>query len=429
MNSSTADYPVSDAVTTNQLDYVHESFYVLNGLIGSVICIIGILGNIFTIFIFSKMIKVNHSATTVFLLAMAVADLFVVVFYLLYGLLCLATPPVPLLSAHDFTIDQVGGFVYTYYYLWTYPTNTFVTISTWLTVSVMVFRFIAVYHPLKATRWCSMRRAKIVLITVNILSIIIYIPEWFVIKARSIPTHKIFYFAETSLIKDEAFHNIYFIGLIEVLNSLLPFTICLVLTVMLLWKLKGRNSELIQVNSSQVSFNKRRSKEQKRIGTMLLAVVTLFIVCTIPSLIWRGLKYRIGSQEETEDSFIIARSVADIFQVLNHAMNFIIYFLSNRKFYQIFRTTVLRQSESPITLQASISMTRQGSKVSDTFITKDRRPSSFNDMSTSNSLHLCKRTWRKISNAESTSEVVLEETSYTTDFNSGRTLLDNVEPE
>ena len=356
MNSSTADYPVSDAVTTNQLDYVHESFYVLNGLIGSVICIIGILGNIFTIFIFSKMIKVNHSATTVFLLAMAVADLFVVVFYLLYGLLCLATPPVPLLSAHDFTIDQVGGFVYTYYYLWTYPTNTFVTISTWLTVSVMVFRFIAVYHPLKATRWCSTHRSRSVMIAVIVLSIMLYIPGCFVIRIHHVSQFNIFLFIETDLARNEMFHYVYFVAMIEIMNSFLPFGICLCLTVLLIYTLSKSENILLNVTSSKsvYLFRKRRARHQRRISAMLIIIVAIFIICTIPSLFWMSFKYHIKQQIQLEDSWMKLRGVADIFQVIRHSSNFIIYISTCQQYVKTFKKIIFCMTSKRVFQHTSV---------------------------------------------------------------------------
>ena len=365
MNNVTNNTPVYGVASTieqgEKLDYVHHFFLILNGYVGSTLCSFGILGNLLNIAVYTKMLRFNKTAITSFLLAISVADLLVLLFYLMYGVLCIITPPTPLLSLMDFKFEQAGTFLYIFYYIWTYPTNLCVTISTWYTVSVMVFRFIAIYYPLKANRWCSAHHAKIVMIIIAFISFVIYIPTWFLLKIQNFPEYNIMLVVETELSDNATFHYVYLIGIIEILNSFLPFIVCLILTILLLRTLWKKTPSLFERSTSSSSLKARRFQERKKITITLIAMVTVFIICTVPSLIWRVLRYYARSNVKSVESWKMARGIADIFQVINHAANFLIYFLSNERYRKICGGLLFSYSHKRSDLRMSNTLSRTGS--------------------------------------------------------------------
>lgn len=332
---------------------LYAFYFALNGVIGSSICCIGILGNILNILVYGAMIKHTKSATTVFLLAIAMADLLVLIFYLLYDIVCIAMPPKPLLQLYDFTADQAGSFAYYLFYVWYFPANIFILVSNWSTVSVMAFRFIAIYFPLKAYRWCTPERARNVLLLISILAIASVIPECFTLKLKEFPNYG-YIFIDTELFSNSLFNDIYF-NYIEVVNSILPFITCFLLSALLIRAL--RKSDLSLRKTGNVTQLTRRLHDQRRISIMLLVIVTWFIICTIPSFVWRGMKYGINSGIITEENWRKLRGIADVSLILQHSANFIIYFISNNKYRKYFKHyfKYIKDKKEPVVSERSIS--------------------------------------------------------------------------
>ena len=328
-NESTTGWENLDPYSPN----IHQIYFILNGLTGSAICCLGIIGNIFNIIIFSRMLNAYNSATNIFLLAITVTDLMVLSIYLLYDVVCIALPPKPLIDLYDIKQEHLGTFMYFLYYTWLFPANMFITASNWCTVSVMVFRFIGVYFPLKASQLCTPTRAKIVLIVIMTLSVLTIIPDCFTVRMIPIKGYG-FIMADTYLVQNEMFEYIYHISYMETVNSPLPFTICFVLSGLLIRTLKRRQSSFGK-ESSLTGHNKRQ-RNQRRISVMLLVIVISFIICTIPAYVWRGMKHGVRSRIIKEDTWVAMRGVADIFLIINHSAKFAIYLLTNIMFRKNF---------------------------------------------------------------------------------------------
>ncbi|XP_067943360.1 FMRFamide peptide receptor frpr-18-like [Watersipora subatra] len=350
------------AANQSHLNDLHKLFLMLDGIIGSIISIIGILGNIINIFIFARLLQTNKSAVTCFLLAISVSDLAVVLIYALYAMLCLVTPPTPMIELTDITEEQAGSFVYAFYHLWEILANFLVTQSSWLTVSVMVFRFIAVYYPLKAAIWCTIFRARCLIVAIVVGSFLIHVPMWFTLRIETIPQYNVYLFVDTDLARNRAYHYLYLVAIIEGLNSFIPFTVCLALSIMLIYTLKARRMSLISITVNRVSRLERRLGEQRRISVTLIAVAMIYIICTIPSFIWRSTKYVM--QDKNREQWQRMRAIADIFQILNHSVNFVIYILSNNRYRTKLHETLFCHSSEKFETNRSMALSIKTSKFS-----------------------------------------------------------------
>lgn len=334
----TTAFMTEEIELSHELDGLHTFYFVLTGIVGSCICCLGLVGNLFNIIIFGRMLRSYNSATNIFLLAIAITDLLALAIYLLYDIMCIAIPEKPLIDLHDMKPALLGTFVYFLYYTWLFPANVFITSSNWFTVSVMVFRFIAIYIPLKASQWCTPRRAHVVLVIISTLSVLTVIPDCFTIRLTTLPVHG-FIITDTKLAANKYFQIIYHITYVETINSIVPFIICFILSGLLIRALQ-RSQRLLGLDST-IPQRSKRQKNQRRISIMLLVIVLSFIVCTIPAFVWRGMKHAVLDKKITEDVWIMMRAVADVFLIINHSAKFPIYMFTNIMYRKSFRQLIL----------------------------------------------------------------------------------------
>lgn len=336
-------------------------YFVMSGVIGTFVCIIGLLGNSLNILILVTMAKRQSSSTTTFLLAMAVSDLLVLVIYLTYDLSCIAVPQKPLLSVAD-AQGLEGTFTYLVFYTWYFPANIFMTASNWCIVAVMAFRFIAVYFPLKASRLCSVGRAKFTVAVIAVTSIALVFPEFFTIQVEANETMG-FKVSDTKLHYNLTFNALYY-SLTETMNSFVPFTVCTLLSIALVKTLQRADNNLSRIASQyrQASTKKprRNGEQQRKISIMLLGLASWFILCTCPSFACRIFKHYALKNSDLEQLWIKSRAVSDMFLLLNHTANFILYTATNNSYRRHFLDLLLCRDRKALnrrrTVEQSLTM-------------------------------------------------------------------------
>ncbi|TGZ62821.1 hypothetical protein CRM22_007227 [Opisthorchis felineus] len=135
-----------------------------------IVCITGILTNILNIAVLAR--PRMRSTTNIYLLALAVCDLF-------YGFIVLII---------SFRIYNIFGQSYTYMRLFPYLIATGDLCShtaSWLTCSFTVERFIAISSPILARRVCTPERCKCIILILCLCNILVNIPEIFSRVVRS----------------------------------------------------------------------------------------------------------------------------------------------------------------------------------------------------------------------------------------------------
>jgi len=132
-------------------DSVYQLFAIVGNL-QSAIGLVGLLFNTVNIFALIRLILRRHgmSPTYHLLLAMGIADFFVLFFYLIYSLTMFARRR-PLLFL-DLTDDH-HDWTHVLMYIWYFPTNIMMLSSNWCVVATTMFRFLAVAFPMKVSNW------------------------------------------------------------------------------------------------------------------------------------------------------------------------------------------------------------------------------------------------------------------------------------
>ena len=130
-----------------------------------IFCFLGLAGNLLTIAVFGT--RKMSSSTNIYLTALAVSDSIKLLNDSFYFLVIL------LLHIDDGLGQQAYGVLYPYAH---YLFNLSVCVTSWLTVSVAIERYIMVCHATKARFYCTKMRARAVCTGVFLLIGVITVP-------------------------------------------------------------------------------------------------------------------------------------------------------------------------------------------------------------------------------------------------------------
>ena len=140
--------------------------------LGITLCIMGLIGNVISVIVWSKMIgkKLSStSSTSMFLIALAIADSGLLVFFLLTVSVQSISPS--LKHQYDFN---------TFYAYFGFPMFFFFIVSSiWLVVGVAINRVIVVYYPMKVKSICTSAKTGISILVICLFCFVINIPHFF----------------------------------------------------------------------------------------------------------------------------------------------------------------------------------------------------------------------------------------------------------
>ncbi|KAI8745520.1 growth hormone secretagogue receptor type 1 [Biomphalaria glabrata] len=294
-------------------------YYRIHAYISTVLSVFGIMGNVLNVFILTR--KKMISATNILLTALAVFD----------GLKSLVHLPFIILNydifvktPHPFSISSYSNFYSTVVII-------FHSASIWLTVSLAIFRYIAVRFPLRASTLCSQKRAKLTIFVVCLLITAVRIPNFlnytFVYPVYTNVSH----WDIRDRVEEYNFNQRLTIWFTALFVRLLPCLLLLVLSILLIQELR-RASESRSNLSGQGTIQKQM--KTNRTTGMLLVVVGLFIVIELPHGI---LLILVAVNSNFFDSvyFPLGALIDDI-TLLNNGINFVIYCAMSHKFRDTF---------------------------------------------------------------------------------------------
>ncbi|KAL0111901.1 hypothetical protein PUN28_013247 [Cardiocondyla obscurior] len=353
-----------------------ESFYnwytQVHGWASLLVCIFGSIANVLNIAVLTR--REMQSPTNMILTGLAVADLLVMIEYIPYAI-------------HMYLYQRSRRDTFTYgWSMFVLFHSNFAqvchTISICLTVTLAIWRYIAVAHPQRNREWCSNRRTFFMIafayVSCPILCIPLYIntevrPQTEMLDERgmSLNLTKLQREANGTLPSLEGLTNttLYFVKLTKspmsnvlkdinvwiysVVIKLIP---CVALTglsiklVKVLLEAKRRRKKLTTKNTAIKMGNgkenacekpkkKRKGNDKERqtdrTTMMLLAVLLLFLVTEMPQGIL-GLLSVILGPSFFNTCYVMLGDVIDILTLINSAINFILYCTMSRQFRTTF---------------------------------------------------------------------------------------------
>lgn len=320
-------YPLCAEDSNNYDEYkdFYEMAQFITGLIFyPAICFPGLVGNILTIVVLSQ--KGMRTSTNVFLLTLAVSDALKIISDIHYILVSIL-----------FKVDiNAGKKVYAYLYPYLhYFFGSSVCVSSWLTVSVAVERYIMVCHATRAKTLCTIYRARVVSASVFVLMMLLTLPS--IVRYETVTcfdrgsNDTAMDVVVTELWQNETFARSNTWGQ-TLLRSVIPLVILVVLNTCI-------------INSLRKTRANRRMAQRNRITVMMIAVIIVFLVCITPDAIMStvfGYGYH-------DSNYLVkgVREITDTLLGLNAALNFVIYCCFNTAFRQNFIAMCCKSCGAP----------------------------------------------------------------------------------
>ncbi|XP_076323336.1 G-protein coupled receptor dmsr-1-like [Tachypleus tridentatus] len=295
----------------------------IHGYLSLIICIFGIMTNILNIIVLTRNNMV--SPTNAILTGLAVADMFVMASY------------VPFTIHTYIHSDQLEEEKYSYAWavftlFHAHFTVVCHTISIWLTVTLAIWRFLAVSFPANSKKWCTMPRAECAIISTYATCALFCIPMYLTFTISEENKNTLQYKVNFSAIatrNNRLLEKTNF-WVFSVLTKLVP---CVLLT--------GLSVGLIHV-LYEADLRKKRlknrtssDKSSDRTTKMLLAVLLLFLITEFPSGILALLSGILG-KDFFFNVYLNFGEVMDMLALINSGVNFILYCSMSRLFRKTF---------------------------------------------------------------------------------------------
>lgn len=170
-----------------------QSVYVkVHGYITLILCVLGSAANSLNIAVLSR--REMASSTNSILTALAVADLVVMLDYIPFAL-HIYTALSPELNRNSY-----GWAVFVYFH--SIFSQTFHTVSIWLTITLAVWRFIAIKFPQKNRTLCSKQNTNIAITMAYIVCPVLCLPIYFAMNIKEVGSA-----ASTNSTLNETFTN------------------------------------------------------------------------------------------------------------------------------------------------------------------------------------------------------------------------------
>ncbi|KAG8186962.1 hypothetical protein JTE90_005737 [Oedothorax gibbosus] len=297
----------------------------------SLLCVIGILGNIVSLAILSR--PEMRSPVNCGLQGLAFFDTVVLI------------SSVTMLGLHKlgYKLDILRSYTFDafpFVVLVAYPVGLIAqTGSVWMTVGVTVERYVAVCHPLRARFLCTHRRARLCTVAVAVLAIAYNAPRFLEIQLVRVAPGQ--YVAKPSQFRmNRLYYKVYYIWLYLFVMYFIPFLTLAVLNCCI-WR---------AVRNASANRQHLTQRQQKELGlaTMLICVVVVFFVCNALALLVNVM--------ELFDMYQPALvRVSNLLVTLNSSVNFLVYCIFGQKFRRMFLEMFLkctRRSRAPRSIRS-----------------------------------------------------------------------------
>lgn len=291
------------------------------------LCVFGCIGNVINLIVLTKikmrMRKVDggkEGVTHLGLMLLALSDLF----------FCLSNCPRAIgRMPETMSLFETKGFMLYYQVYGTGFVTTFILTSTWITVAMAVLRYIGICHPLATRRVDSRVYGRLAYISVLLFSVLINIPAFWQYKILSLDMGNgtLNYLVDIGPMDERTTYGQSFLWVRVCYALFIPtvlLTFCnLSLVRTLRQSVKMRRAMRVQDSASKNSF---------RITLLLVVLVLMFILLVFPSEIMDFCTKNVRMNAAKTETFILIRGLCNVLQVINFAVNFVLYCIMNVHF-------------------------------------------------------------------------------------------------
>ncbi|XP_045188630.1 G-protein coupled receptor dmsr-1-like [Mercenaria mercenaria] len=327
-----------DHTTYKNLQTLRVRYAEIHGYISVLVCLFGIIANIANIVVLNK--KHMRTSTNVILMWLAVADLCTMTEYVPFALRFY------IFKDPDLEFPDNKSYSWMCYLLFHADFSlTMHSMSIWLTIMLAIFRFLYVFLPTKGSIYCSIKHAKIIIITVYVLAVLVcipnYISNYWSKSVRNISNENVtVYTFSQRKDEDKDFETVFAINywVQSILIKLVPCFLLTVLTILLITALHKAHKRHVHLKSQGMRKDDvEKHHEHFRTTAMLLAVVILFLITELPQGILTLLMIFMDTLHA--ELYNPLGDILDIVALLNNAINFVLYCSMSQQFRDTFVAT------------------------------------------------------------------------------------------
>ncbi|KAK3091717.1 hypothetical protein FSP39_022110 [Pinctada imbricata] len=287
-------------------------------IFGTVFLIIGLIGNTLSLLVWNR--KSMQSSTGYYLIAQAIADITVLVFFYLTDSIKMIDPAITTSYAYGVFFAYIG---YPVFFLG-------VVVSIWMTVGVTVDRYIQVCWIHRAKAFCNRKRAFVGIGLITGLCFIVNLPHFktfYAIPASDRqPSDNAFAFTEFGAGEGSMRYEFWVHCIVLVL---VPWFTIFVLNLLIIHRVVKTNQKMSAGKTLKGKDKTRRAENQ--LTRLLLIVTFTFLVLIALQCITQCfymLKPKSANLQLVDEAF----SVAKLGVVINSSINFFLYCLSGQRF-------------------------------------------------------------------------------------------------
>ncbi|XP_052773389.1 G-protein coupled receptor dmsr-1-like [Mya arenaria] len=324
-----------DSVSFERLQTLKERYADIHGYVSTTVCVVGVLLNIANIVVLNK--KHMRTSTNIILMWLAVADLCTMVEYVPFALKFYVFKDEGLPS-----LWHVRSYSWMCYLLFHANFSTTMhAVSIWLTIMLATFRFIYIFFLDKASKYCSIHHAKMVILVVYMSAVVVcipnYISNYWELTNQTANNETVHTFSQR---RNGNYIYIFDMNywVQSILIKLFPCVLLTLLTIMLITALHRAHRNHVHLKSQGMRRDDmEKHNEHFRTTAMLLAVVILFLVTELPQGIMTLLM--IFMEELHNELYSPLGDILDIAALLNNAINFVLYCTMSQQFRDTFIQT------------------------------------------------------------------------------------------
>ncbi|XP_048771252.1 FMRFamide receptor-like [Ostrea edulis] len=295
---------------------------VLNNYGLPAVCLFGIVGNILNLTILTRRklrrsLRTVEQAANLCLISLALSDF----------LFCLFAFPTTFLPTDHYT--EKGFFLYYGMYS-TAIINVFILTSTWLTVTMATERYIAICHPLNQILLMTLRKTKLIIICVYVLSALFNVPVLWrnQVVEKVINNNTVVYILEIIPLGHDTMVDTIYRVVWAILGNFIPLILLVGFNICICYKIH-------QSYRYRKKFQYDNSSSQDTnitLTTTLIVIVVMFLILVAPS----EIVLHIASMVHTENYRSI-EAVMNFMQSVNFSVNFILYCIISSYFRKTLR--------------------------------------------------------------------------------------------
>ncbi|KAK3085992.1 hypothetical protein FSP39_011816 [Pinctada imbricata] len=325
MNCALSELDANASVTPLTADQVRsliQLHHYLYGVVLPTVCVLGFVGNILNVIIFTKkkssnMLDEVEYCTTICLVALALSDM----------MFCITTFPNAFMTnkqaygRHEFML---------YYNIYnTAVISIFILSSTLLTVLTALMRYLAICHPFRSRQLISVRNSVMAITIIAVISVAFNLPTFWRKKIEPVPCSTPMD-TGVELVRTadgELFMNLRFVYAYKLLwaifGNFIPLSILMYCNVRLI-KALHQSKQLRLLHSRD---NTSCLSAHRRINITLITIIIFFFFLVAPSEITKFVFLIIKEQHRDFFTYQMVSMVTNTLQCINFSVNFILYYV------------------------------------------------------------------------------------------------------